>query len=105
MLGKTLIHKSVTLVTVIAVWCVYSMAAFAVAKDVSGEITVTGQVTVNGQPAVSGSTILSGAVVTTAKGSSAVVSLGKLGRMEILEDSSSTLRFSDTGIVAVVDQG
>jgi hypothetical protein len=105
MLGKNLVHKSVTLVTVIAVWCVYSMAAFALPVDVSGEITVTGQVTVNGQPAVSGSTILSGAVVTTAKGSSAVVSLGKLGRVEILEDSSSTLRFSDTGIVAVVDQG
>lgn len=105
MLGKNLIRKSVTLVTVASVWCVYSMAAFALPIDVSGEITVTGQVTVNGQSAVSGSTILSGAVITTAKGSSAVVSLGKLGRVEVLEDSSSTLRFSETGIVAMVDQG
>lgn len=106
MLGKNLIiRKSVTLVTVAAVWCVYSMAALAVGKDVSGEITVTGSVTVNGQPAVSGSTVLSGAVITAAKASSAVVSLGKLGRVEVLEDSSTTLRFSDTGIVAMVDQG
>ncbi len=105
MLGKNLIRKSVTLVTVAAVWCVYSMAAFALPKDVSGEITVTGQVTVNGQQAVSGSTVLSGAVITTAKGSSAVVSLGKLGRVEVLEDSSTTLRFSETGVVATLDQG
>ena len=48
-----------------AVWCVYSMVAFAMPVDQSGEITVSGQVTVNGQPAVSSSTILSGAVIVT----------------------------------------
>jgi len=63
MLGKNTIRKFVTLTTVAAVWCVYSMVAFALPVDSAGEITVTGQVTVNGQPAVSNSTLLSGAVI------------------------------------------
>lgn len=105
MFGKNIIRKSVTLVTAAAVWCVYSMAAFALPIDIAGEITVTGQVTVNGQAAVSNSTVLSGAIITTGPGSSAVVSLGKLGRVEILEGSSTTLRFSENNIVATLSEG
>ncbi|MEO7539933.1 MAG: hypothetical protein ABIV21_07885 [Pyrinomonadaceae bacterium] len=105
MLGKNTIRKSITLFTVAAVWCVYSMVAFALPKDATAEITVSGQVMVNGQAVVSNTTILSGAVITTAAGSSAVVSLGKLGRVEILEDSSLTLRFSENSIIGVLDQG
>lgn len=105
MVGTKLVRKSVTTLTMVAVWCVYSMVAFALPKDVSGEITVTGQVTVNGQPAVSNSTILSGAVVNTAPGSNAVINLGKLGRLEIQENTNVTLRFSDSGIIAMLDSG
>jgi len=105
MLGKNILRKSVTSATLVAVWCVYSMVAFALPKDVSGEITVTGQVTVNGQAAVSNSTILSGAVITTAAGSSAVVSLGKLGRVEVQADTTVTLNFTDNVIVAMMDLG
>jgi len=105
MFGKNIVRKSVTLVTVVAVWTVYSMVAFALPRDVAGEITVTGQVTVNGQPAVSNQSILSGAVISTAAGSSAVVSLGKLGRVEIQPESSMTLSFSETGIITMIDTG
>jgi hypothetical protein len=58
-----------------------------------------------GQPVVSNTTIVSGAVIVTAAGSNAVVSLGNLGRVEILEDSSMTLRFSENSIVGTLDQG
>jgi hypothetical protein len=105
MVGKNIVRKTVTSMTLVAVWCVYSMVAFALPKDISGEITVTGQVTVNGQPAVSNSSVLSGAVINTAQGSSAVVSLGKLGRVEIQEGTTVTLRFAESGIVAMVDTG
>jgi len=81
------------------------MVAFAMPQGVTGDLTVTGQVTVNGQPAVSSSTVTSGAVITTARASSAVVSLGKLGRVEIQEGSSVTLRFSDNSITASLEQG
>ena len=105
MLGKNTFHKFVTLTTVAAVWCVYSMVAFALPVDQTGEITVSGQVTVNGQAAVSNSTILSGAVIAAGSGSNAVVSLGKLGRVEVLADSSVTLIFSGNSIVATLSAG
>lgn len=91
--------------TLAAVWCVYSMAAFALPVDSAAEITVTGQVAVNGQSVVSNSTVLSGAVITTGANSSAVVSLGKLGRVEISADSGVTLNFGANNIIAIVDSG
>jgi len=105
MLGKNIFRKFVTLTTVSAVWCVYSMVAFALPVDQAGEITVTGQVTVNGQTAVSNSTVLSGAVIAAGAGSNAVVSLGKLGRVEILADSTATLIFSGSSIVVNLSEG
>lgn len=105
MLGKNKFHKFVSLTTMVAVWCVYSMVAFALPMGQTGEITVTGQVTVNGQPAVSNSTILSGAVIAVGTGSNAVVSLGKLGRVEVLADSNVTLIFSANSIVATLAEG
>ncbi len=78
MLNKILIRKSITLLTVIAVWCVFSMSAvMAAPDDVMGEITVTGQVSVNGQTVASNSTITSGSTLVTGTGSSAIVNLGK----------------------------
>lgn len=105
MIGKNRIRKSISLLTAVAVWCLYSTVIFAAPNDVTGEITVTGQVTVNGQTAVSNSTIVSGSTVETAKGSSAVVSLGKLGRVEISEDSNLTLKFTEGSIVGILSQG
>ena len=105
MLGKNISRKFITSFTLAAVCCVYSMVAFAMPVDQAGEITVTGQVTVNGQPAVSNSTVLSGAVIETGANSSAVVSLGKLGRVELLADSKLTLNFSPSSITAMLDEG
>lgn len=105
MLGKNYFRKFVTLTTAITVWCVYSMVAMAVPNESAGEITVSGQVTVNGQPAVSNSTILSGSTIVTGANSSATISLGKTGRIEVLEDSNLSLRFTDSSIVGIVSQG
>ena len=105
MLGKNRIKKYIALLTAVAVWSVTSMVAFAAPNDVSGEITVTGQVTVNGQNAVSNSTIVSGSVIITGANSSAIVSLGKLGRIELSADSNFTLRFTETSITGILSQG
>ena len=105
MLGKNTFRKFVTLITVAAVWSVYSMVAFAMPVDQAGEITVSGQVTVNGQAAISNSTILSGAVIVAGSNSNATVSLGKLGRVEVLADSNVTLIFSSNSIVATLAEG
>jgi hypothetical protein len=105
MLGKNIVRKFVTATTLATVWCVYSMVALAAPVDVTGELTVSGSVTVNGANAVSGATVFSDSTITTAKGSSAVVSLGKLGRVEVQEDSTLMLKFNDGGIIAMLDQG
>ena len=62
-------------------------------------------VTVNGTSAISGATVFSDSTVTTGQNSSAVVSLGKLGRVEVLPESSLKLSFNDTGITVTLDQG
>ena len=105
MLGKNLIFRSITLLTAVAVWSAFSMIALAASNDVMGEITVTGQVTVNGQSVVSNSTLTSGSTIVTGTNSSAIINLGKNGRVEILSDSSMTLKFTDNSIVGMLTAG
>lgn len=105
MLYKNLLKKSITLLTVVAVWCVYSMVVLAAVKDPTGEITVTGDVSVNGQKVVSGSTIVSGSEIATGANSTATVNLGKIGRIVIESNSNLSLKFSETGIVGILNQG
>lgn len=105
MLGNNFFRKIITSFTAVAIFCVYSMAALAIPTDVTGEITVTGQVTVNGQTAVSNTTLLTGSTIVTGAGSNAVVSLGKTGRVEVMENSNLALNFSAAGIIAVLTSG
>ncbi len=104
MLGKNIIRKSITLLTAVAVWSAFSMVAIA-APDGMGEITVSGQVTVNGQTAVSNTTLTSGSTITAGPNSSATVNLGKNGRVEVLSDSTLTLKFTDNSIVGMLTTG
>lgn len=105
MLSKNLIKKSVTLLTAIAFWSVTSMVALAAPKDITGDVTVSGQVTVNGQSVVSNSTIVSGSSITTGDSSTAIISLGKTGRVELLANSNITLKFTETGITGILSEG
>ena len=70
-----------------------------------GKLRVVGEVSVNGTSANSGATVFSDSTVTTAGGSSAVVSLGKLGRVELMENSKMNLKFDSTGTTAMLSQG
>jgi hypothetical protein len=60
-----------------------------------GLLTVTGMVKVNGTPASTGDIVAPGSEVETDKGSSAVISLGKLGSIEALSSSTVKLRYDD----------
>ena len=69
-------------------------------------LKIEGQVSVNGAAAISGATVFSDSTITTAARSSAVVSLGKLGRVEVLPSSTMKLDFSDASIsVSMLDAG
>ena len=99
--------RSLALVLILAFLAGSSQVLFpaARAQDQVGQLTVTGMVKVNGRPAATGDIVSSGSTVETAKGSSAVVSLGKLGRVEALPETHMKLRYDDTSISILVAAG
>ncbi len=105
MLGKNRINKFITTLSAVAMLMASSSFAIAAPANGDGEITVSGQVTVNGQPAVSSATLVSGSTVTTGADSSAIISLGSNGKVELLPDASVTLKFTDNSIVAMLQSG
>ena len=60
-----------------------------------GRLTVTGVVKVNGKPAATGDIVTSGSEIQTAKGSSAIVSLGKLGSVEAQPSTKIKVIYTD----------
>jgi hypothetical protein len=74
-------------------------------QEPMGQLMVTGRVRLNGQPAATGDIVSSGSTIETARLSSAVISLGKLGRVEALPETRMKLRFDDTSISILLDTG
>jgi hypothetical protein len=105
MLGENIVKKLFTALASVAVLTVYSAWVFALPNTATAEITVIGNVTVNGQPAISSSTVLSGSTIATGANSSAIISLGKTGRIELLAESSLVLTFSESSIVGQLTAG
>lgn len=105
MINKTWSRKFVATIVAAAVLSVYSMLTLASPGARSGELSVSGDVTVNGQKAISGGTIFSDSVIVTAKDSRATVSLGKLGRIELMANTSVRLSFTDSSISGLLDSG
>jgi hypothetical protein len=99
----------ITVALALAILCTYSMVGFAAPQQgqtgPAGDLSVVGEVSVNGTSAISGATVFSDSTITTAQNSSAVVSLGKLGRVEVLPNSSLKLSFTETGVSAMLDSG
>jgi len=84
----------------------YLIAPQASQKTQGKFLQIEGQVTVNGAQAISGAAVSSDSAITTAARSSAVVSLGKLGRVEVLPQSTMKLIFSDESVsVGMLDAG
>lgn len=105
MISKSLSRKSLAAFVSVAVLSVYSMVALAGAKVASAELLISGQVTVNGQKAISGGTFFSGSTIATADNSSAIVSLSKMGRVELSPNSSLILNFTEDGVTGMLDKG
>jgi hypothetical protein len=105
MISKSLSRKSLAAFVSVAVLSVYSMVALAGGKVASGELSIAGQVTVNGQKAISGGTLFSGSTIVTADNGSAIVSLSKMGRVELSPKSSLILNFTDDSVTGMLDKG
>lgn len=99
--SKTLIRKALSLCLIVAVCATYSMVALAGTEKIAAELTVSGKsssVRINGQEAQSGRTVVSSSTIATPADSSAVVSVGKLGKIELAPNSVMTLSFDENGI-------
>lgn len=106
MTSRTWSRTPITLALALAILCSYSMVALASPQQgPTGDLSVVGEVSVNGTSAISGATVFSDSTITTGQNSSAVVSLGKLGRVELLPNSSLKLSFTDKGISGMLEAG
>lgn len=98
---KTLIRKALSLCLIVAVYATYSMVALAGGEKLAGELLVSGKsasVSVNGQEAQSGRTLFSSSTIATPASTSAVVNLGKLGKLELAPNTTASISFTDSGI-------
>jgi len=110
MISRTWSRKSIAFCLAVAVLSVYSMVVLATPGQMgqtgaSGELSATGQVTVNGQNAISGATVFSDSTIETGQSSSAVVSLGKIGRVELLPGTILKLSFNETSVTGNIQSG
>ena len=106
MTSRTWSRTPIALALALTILCSYSMVALAAPQQgMTGDLSVVGEVSVNGTSAISGATVFSDSTITTGQNSSAVVSLGKLGRVEVLPNSSLKLSFTDKGVSGMLEAG
>jgi hypothetical protein len=95
-------RRVVALFVAAAILHVYSLAALASTEAKSpkplGDLSAVGTVLLDGAEAMSGVTFFSGSEVTTAEKSTALISLGRLGRAELLSKTSFRLGLDEAGV-------
>jgi hypothetical protein len=105
MIKETWIRKFIAVWVAITILVVYSTIAAGTPGAPWGEMSVSGDVTVDGQKAISGGTFFSGSTIVTAANSSATLSLGTLGRIELLPNSSLSVSLARNGIAGLFCAG
>lgn len=94
------IRKALSSCLMVAVFATYSMVALANNGKVAGDLTVLGKeinsagnsVLVNGEAAQSGRSVFSASTITTPEGTSAIISVSNIGKIEIAPNSSFTFK-------------
>ncbi|MBS1792584.1 MAG: hypothetical protein JSS81_01950 [Acidobacteria bacterium] len=99
--SKTLIRKALSLCLVVTVYAAYSMVAFASSEKVAGELLISGKdssVRVNGEAAQNGRTIFSASSISTPENSTAIIDLGKIGKLQLAPNTTINVAFTDKAI-------
>lgn len=99
--SKTLIRKALSLCLIVAIYATYSMTALASTEKLAGELLISGKnpiVQVNGEAAQSGRSIFSASTIATPENTSAIINLGKLGKLELAPNTIANIAFTDKGI-------
>lgn len=97
------VRKALSSCLMVAVIATYSMVVLAVPGKVAGDLTVIGKganssaasVLINGESAKSGRSVFTSSTIATPADSSAVISLGKLGKIQVAPNSTFTLNFEN----------
>jgi hypothetical protein len=107
--GKTmnsnkLYKKALSLCLTVALLATYSMTALAATSGkVTGQVLVSGKnadafVKINGAQAKNGSSISSSSTIATPEDASAIIDLGKIGKIELAPKTTLALTFSEKSI-------
>jgi len=99
--SKTLIRKALSLCLMVAIYATYSMVTLASTERIAGELLISGKnssVKVNGETAQSGRSIFSTSTISTPENTSAIINLGKLGKLELAPNTTANISFNEQGI-------
>lgn len=100
------INKVVSLCLTIALLATYSISVSAKTDRLTGELTISGKlmngenpaVLVNGETAQNGRSIFSASTITTPDNANAIISIAKLGKVELAPNTTINITFDETGI-------
>jgi hypothetical protein len=103
--SKLWIQKALSTCLVVAIIATYSMVALA-SEKAAGELLVTGKsihgetpfVTVNGETAKTGRSVFSSSTIATPENASAIINMGKAGRIELAPNTTFTVNFNEKGV-------
>lgn len=103
--SKLWIRKALSMCLAVVIITTYSMVALAGSEKVAGEIMISGNISgqsslvkVNGEAVQSGRSIFSSSTIVTPDNASAIINLGKIGKIELAPNTTLALSFSENGI-------
>lgn len=106
--SKQLVRKILTSCLAIAIFASYSMVGLAASDKIVGELSISGKnvqgeipaVTVNGEAAQNGRSIFSSSTIATSPDASAIVSVAKIGKIELAPGTSVVVSFNENGFIS-----
>lgn len=106
MKSKVWFRKALTMCLMVAIYATYSNLVLAGTDKIVGELTVSGKtasvespaVKVNGEAVQSGRAIFSNSTIATSESSTAVVNVGKAGKIELAPGTTISLSFDEKGL-------
>lgn len=104
--SKLWIRKALSMCLVVATIATYSMVTLANSERIAGELLVSGKsvngqtpfVKINNEAAQSGRSVFSSSTVVTPENASAIINLGKTGKLELAPNTTLTLSFDEKAI-------
>jgi hypothetical protein len=99
--SKTLIRKALSFCLMVAIYATYSMVTLASTEKIAGELLISGKnssVKVNGETAQSGRSVFTASTISTPENTSAIINLGKLGKLELAPNTTANISFTEKGI-------